>query len=198
MNSYRLGLLFDLILLLVLCILPPSDQSPKPTVWDEIAGPYVFSISEWEFGNFFDKWGYSLEQFFIPRKLSEQEGVKRVEEYLSLAQNASSLEDTINRAKSEGVGSEADLKSLEAQLSQLKRQRDRLEDQVEAIIEGQISSILTDEGLAKSIDLIGKVKLLFPPVDFEFEEEPNVLIVSPRDKIAVSYTHLTLPTKRIV
>jgi hypothetical protein len=193
MNSYRLGLLLDLILVLCLCILPPSDQAPKPTVWDEIAGPYVFSISEWEFGNFFDKWGYSLEQFFIPGKLSEQENVKRVENYLSLAQSASSLEDTINRAKAEGNSSEADIKALEAQLAQLKRQRDSLEDQVEAIIDGQISSILTDAGLAKSIHLVGKVNVLFPPVDFEFEREPNVLIVSPRDKIELTKTILLKP-----
>lgn len=193
MNSYRLGLLIDLIIVLVLCILPPSDQSPKPTVWDEIAGPYVFSISEWEFGNFFDKWGYSFEQFFIPKKLSEQESVQRVEDYLSLAQSASSLQDTINRDKAEGNTSEADLKSLEAQLAQLTRQRDSLRDQVEAIVEGQISSVLTDAGLSKTIDFIGKFNLLFPPVDFEFQEEPNVLIVSPRDKIELTKTILLSP-----
>jgi hypothetical protein len=193
MNSYRLGLLLDLILLLVLCILPPSDQAPKPTVWDEIAGPYVFSISAWEFGNFFDKWGYSLEQFFIPGKLTQQESVQRVEDYLSLAQSASSLEDTINRDKAEGNNSQADLKSLEAQLAQLKRQEHNLQDQVEAIVEGQISSVLTDEGLAKSIDFIGKINFLFPPVDFEFEQEPNVLIVSPRDKIELTKTFLLIP-----
>ena len=193
MNSYRLGLLLDLILVLLLCILPPSDQSPKPTVWDEIAGPYVFSISEWELGNFFDKWGYSLEQFFIPRKLSEQESVKRVEDYLSLAQNASSLQDTINRDKAEGNVSQTDLKSLEAQLAQVTKQRGSLQDQVEAIVEGQISSVLTDAGLAKTIDFIGKVNILFPPVDFEFQQEPNVLIVSPRDKIELATTILLSP-----
>jgi flagellar biosynthesis chaperone FliJ len=193
MNSYRLGLLLDLILVLCLCVLPPSDQAPKPTVWDEIAGPYVFSITEWELGNFLDKWGYSFEQFFIPGKLSEQESVKRVEDYLSLAQNASSMEDTVNRYKAEGNTSEADLKSLETQLAQLKRQRNSLEDQVEAIIEGQISSILTDAGLAKSIKLVGRANLLFPPVDFEFEEEPNVLIISPRDKIELTKTILLRP-----
>ena len=193
MNSYRLGLLFDLILILLLCILPASDQAPKPTVWDEIAGPYVFSISGWEFGNFFNKWGYSLEQFFIPGKLTQQESVERVEDYLSLAQNASSLEDTINRDKAEGDTSPADLKSLEAQLAQLKSQEHSLQDQVEAIVEGQISSILTDQGLAKTIDFIGKVNFLFPPVDFEFEQEPYVLIISPRDKIELTKTVLLVP-----
>jgi len=193
MNSYRLGLLFDLILILLLCILPPSDQAPKPTVWDEIAGPYVSSISAWEFGNFFDKWGYSLEQFFIPGKLTQQESVQRVEDYLSLSQSASSLQDTINRDKAEGNSSKADLKSLEAQLAQLTRQRNSLQDQVEAIVEGQISSILTDQRVAKTIDFIGKINVLFPPVDFKFEQEPNVLIVSPRDKIELTKTFLLIP-----
>jgi hypothetical protein len=193
MNSYRLGLLFDLIIVLCLCILPPSDQAPKPTVWDEIAGRYVFSISEWELGNFFDKWGYSFEQFFIPGKLTKQESVQRVEDYLSLAQNASSLEDTINRVKAEGNVSQTDLKSLEAQLAQVTKQRGSLQDQVEAIVEGQISAVLTDAGLAKTIDFIGKVNILFPPVDFEFQQEPNVLIVSPRDKIELATTILLSP-----
>jgi hypothetical protein len=193
MNSYRLGLIFDLLLVVLLCILPYSDEAPKPAAWDEIAGPYVFSISGWELGNFFDKWGYSLEQFFIPRKLSEQESVKRVEDYLSRAQDASSLEDIINRAKAEGNSSEVEIKSLEAQLAQLTRQRDSLREQVEAIIEGQVSSVLTDEGLPKTIDFIGKVKLLIPPVDFELQEEPNLLIVSPRDKIELTKSILLRP-----
>jgi hypothetical protein len=193
MNRYTLGLLFDLILLLVLCILPPSDQAPKPTVWDEIAGPYVFSISEWELGNFFNKWGYSLEQFFIPGKLSEQESVKRVEDYLSLAQSASSLQDTINRDKAEGNSSQVAIESLEAQLAQITGQMHSLQDQVEAIVEGQISSVLTDAGLSKTIDFIGRVNILFPPVDFQFQEEPNVLIVSPRDKIELTKTILLSP-----
>jgi len=193
MNSYRLWLLLDLILVLFFCILPPSDQAPKPTVWDEITGRYVFSISEWEFGNFFNKWGYILEQFFIPGKLTEQESVQRVEDYLSLAQNAASLQDTINRHKAEGNTSVADLKSLEAQLAQLKRQERSLRDQVEAIVEGQISAVLTDQGLSKTIDFIGRFNFLFPPVDFEFQQEPYVLIISPRDRIELTKTVLLIP-----
>jgi hypothetical protein len=194
MNRYTLGLLLDLILVVFLCcILPPSDQAPKPTVWDEIAGPYTFSIPEWELGNFFNKWGYSLEQFFIPKKLSEQESVKQVETYLSLGQSASSLQDTINRDKAEGNSSQADLKSLEAQLAQVTRQMHSIQDQVESIIEGQISAVLTDQGLAKSIDFIGRFNILFPPVDFQFQQEPNVLIISPRDKIKLTKTILLSP-----
>lgn len=193
MNSYRIGLLIELILVLCLCVLPPSGQAPKPTVWDEIAGRYVFSITEWELGNFFNKWGYSLEQFFIPQKIPQQESVQRVEDYLSLAQNASSLQDTINRDKAEDNSSQADIESLEAQLAQLTKQMHSLQDQVEAIVEGQISSVLSDEGLDKTINLAGGINILFPPVDFQFQEEPNVLIVSPRDKIELTKTILLSP-----
>jgi hypothetical protein len=193
MNRYTLGLLFDLILVLVLCILPLSDQAPKPTAWDKIAGPYTFSIYEWELGNFLNKWGYSLEQFFIPKKLSEQENVKQVETYLSLAQSASSLQDAINRDEAEGNSSEADIKSLESQMAQLTGQMHSLQDQVEAIIEGQISNVLTDEGLANTINLGGRINILWPPVDFQFQEEPNVLIISPRDKIELTKTILLRP-----
>jgi len=192
-NSYRIGLLIELILVLCLCVLPPSGQAPKPTVWDEIAGRYVFSITEWELGNFFNKWGYSLEQFFIPQKIPQQESVQRVEDYLSLAQNASSLQDTINRDKAEDNSSQADIESLEAQLAQLTKQMHILQDQVEAIVEGQISSVLSDEGLDKTINLAGGINILFPPVDFQFQEEPNVLIVSPRDKIELTKTILLSP-----
>jgi len=192
-NSYRIGLLIELILVLCLCVLPPSGQAPKPTVWDEIAGRYVFSITEWELGNFFNKWGYSLEQFFIPQKIPQQESVQRVEDYLSLAQNASSLQDTINRDKAEDNSSQADIESLEAQLAQLTKQMHSLQDQVEAIVEGQISSVLSDEGLDKTINLAGGINILFPPVDFQFQEEPNVLIVSPRDKIELTKTILLSP-----
>ena len=194
MNSYRLGLLFDLILVIILfCILPPSDQAPKPTVWDEITGRYVFSISEWELGHFFDKWGYSFEQFFIPGKLTQQESLQGVKDYLSIAQNAVSLQNTINRYKAEGNVSEADIKSLEAQLADLKRQEHSLQGKVESIVEGQISAVLEEAGLAKSIDFIGKVHILFPPVDFEFQQEPDVLIISPRDKIELTRTILLSP-----
>ncbi len=193
MNKYTLGLLIDLILVLCFCILPPSDQAPKLTAWDRIAGPYTFSIPEWELSNFFDKWGYSLEQFFIPKKLSEQESVKQVETYLSLGQSASSLQDTINRDKAEGNSSQADIESLEAQEAQLTNQMHSLQDQVESIIESQVSAVLTDQGLAKSIDFIGRFNILFPPVDFQFQQEPNVLIISPRDKIELTKTILLRP-----
>jgi DNA replication initiation complex subunit (GINS family) len=74
--------------------------------------------------------------------------VQQVKDYLSLARSASSLQDTINRDKAEGNTPQADIESMQAQLARLTKQMHSLQDQVEAIIERRISSILTDAGLA--------------------------------------------------
>jgi hypothetical protein len=56
----------------------------------------------------------------------------------------------------------------------------RLENQVEAIIEGRIDAVLEDLDISARIDLPGSV---FPPVDVELASSPRVLVTSPRDHI---------------
>jgi len=190
MRKFIPRLILDLIILLLLCIVLRSDQPPRLSVWDEIALPYSFSITGWEFSNFFNKWEYRLEQFYYPSRLSDEGRIKLVEEYLSLAREASLLEDIVNSKKAEGISSKEEIESLEAQLVQLKGERDGLEHQVQEIIEGQISKILADENVAKTIRIVGEVEILFPPVDFEFEDQPYLLIISPRQEIEITQTIL--------
>jgi len=186
-------IILDLIILLLLCILLRSDQPPVLSAWDKIALPYTFSITGWEFNNFFNKWEYRLQQLYYPDRLSDEGKINLVNQYLSLAQEASSLQDIVNRKKAEGVSSEGEIKALEAQLAELVRERNGLEDRVEEIIEGQISKILADENIAKTIGIVGEVEFLFPPVDFEFEDAPYVLIISPRQTIEITETILLRP-----
>ena len=190
MRKFIPRLILDLIILLLLCIVLRSDQPPVLSTWDKIALPYTFSITGWEFSNFFNKWEYRLEQFYYPSRLSDEGRIKLVEEYLSLAREASLLEDIVNSKKAEGISSKEEIESLEAQLVQLKGERDGLEHQVQEIIEGQISKILADENVAKTIRIVGEVEILFPPVDFEFEDQPYVLIISPRQEIELTQTIL--------
>jgi predicted nucleic acid-binding Zn-ribbon protein len=165
----------------------------KQSEWDRIASPYSFNIIRWEFENLFDKWEYKLREVFDKSELSEAESVQLVRDYLSLAQEITSLEARINREKAEGLASEKEIADWEAELAALKTERDRQEGQVEEIIEGQISGVLADEGLSTTLKLGGEVELLFPPVDFEFEERPNLLIVSTRHKIEFVDTVLLRP-----
>ncbi len=186
-------IILDLIILLLLCVLLRSDQPPVLSAWDKIALPYTFSITGWEFNNFFNKWEYRLQQLYNPVRLSDEGKINLVNQYLSLAQEASSLQDIVNRKKSEGVSSEGEIRALEAQLAELVRERNGLEARVEEIIEGQVSKILADENIAKTIGIVGGVEFLFPPVDFEFEDAPYVLIVSPRQTIEITETILLRP-----
>jgi hypothetical protein len=59
-------------------------------------------------------------------------------------------------------------------------ERRRIENTVEATIEGRIDAVLDDLGVSARISLPGSV---FPPVDIELAGSPRVLVVSPRARI---------------
>ena len=70
-----------------------------------------------------------------------------------------------------------------------------LEDEVEYVLEGQITRALAEAGLA--VRPLPGVELVLPPVDFELDSLPYLLVVSPRERIELADTvvlrqHLTL------
>jgi hypothetical protein len=64
---------------------------------------------------------------------------------------------------------------------------------VEDIIEGRVTSVLEDQGLALEPPLFTNLGLIFPPVDFELDSPPRVLAVSPRDRIDLADSYLLTP-----
>ncbi len=58
-----------------------------------------------------------------------------------------------------------------------------LEDRAEYILARQIRGLLIEEGITNPLDTWLPVKMVFPPVNFEFETPPNLLVVSPRNEI---------------
>jgi len=179
-----------LALVVVVSSVMGSDLLMKKSVWDDIAGTHSLNIVQWEFENLFDKWAFRADQIFRPDRLSEIEKSQAVHDYLSLAQEIESFEVIITREKTEYTTSTKDIESMEKRLSSLKKERSQLEPQVEEIIEAQISAILADECLSVTLDLGEKAEIIFPPLDFEFEQRPNLLIVSARDKIETIDTSL--------
>ena len=158
--------------------------------WDRIASAYSFDIIKWEFENIFDKWAYRLEQINYNDGLSESDEARLVNQYLSLTQQIHSLSVEIESELIKGLEVSYDVSIREEQLEDLKMERDTLESQVEEIIEKQISAVLSSEGLSWTLKLGIEVEIILPPVDFAFEERPNVLIVSPRDRIEIEDTTL--------
>jgi hypothetical protein len=65
-----------------------------------------------------------------------------------------------------------------------------IENDVEDVIEGRVTAVLKDEGLALEPPLFNDLGLVFPPVDFELDATPHVLAVSPRERIELRDSYL--------
>jgi len=115
-----------------------------------------FNVVAWEIRNIPGKWLYLTGEFFAGGMSKEQEDEK-LARYLALSSSA----------VAEGSVDE----------------RDALENEAEAIIEGRLTEVLEDAGLESSFPLLADVQWVFPPVDVEFDEPPRSLTVSPRVRI---------------
>lgn len=69
---------------------------------------------------------------------------------------------------------------MEEELAVLRRQQATWQPLVEAVLEEQVTTILTDEGFAP-------VGALLPPVRFQSTQMPLYLVVSPRDEIVTKH-----------
>ncbi len=78
---------------------------------------------------------------------------------------------------------------MSADLAEKQKQRDGLENEVEATIEGRLTAVIKQEGLTRNFG----VELVWPPVDFEFADAPRTLAISPRDQIKLTGTSLLRP-----
>ena len=67
------------------------------------------------------------------------------------------------------------------------------ENEVEDVIEGRVTAVLEDEGLALEPPLFSDLGLVFPPVDFELDASPRVLAISPRERIELRDSYLLTP-----
>jgi hypothetical protein len=80
----------------------------------------------------------------------------------------------------------ADVAMLKAYFQAPAAARPGLRREAETAIQRLITEELRAEGLAAPSPLAGGGLALFPPLSFTFTEPPRVLIVSPRERIAVS------------
>ncbi len=75
---------------------------------------------------------------------------------------------------------------LEAELAQLRSQQDSRRPAVERILQSQVADTLRANGLLVAGHL-------WPPVLFHFSESPDVLIVSPRNRIVLEHSAYVQP-----
>ena len=172
-----------------LLIFVASSPSPEDEIGG-IIGSRGYDLISWEVNNFLDKWFHEAANLFGGGDRSKAEELSVVEEYFSLSRTIASAEQGISRAVAKGEGN---LEALLSDQEELERKRNALRDDVEEIIEEQVSAVLSGQGLSWKLPIIDTDGYLFPPVDFRFDDSPRLLVVSPRNKIKLLETTLLKP-----
>lgn len=186
-----------LLLLVLVFVLPTIFLASGPENIDPLGraiGGRGYSLVSWELRHFLDKWTHEFTSLFGFGDGSDEERLADVQEYFRLNAEIAAIDGEIERAVSTDQG---DLSLSVAHRQELDRQRDRLQTDVEKTIEGQISRVLSEQGLSWKLPFGGADGYLFPPVDFRFDDSPRVLAVSPRERIELTATRLLEPGIRL-
>jgi hypothetical protein len=122
-----------------------------------------FDAVNWELRHFPEKWLFKLGDIFRDHHHGNDEDV--LERYFNLT-NEMRVEDPES-----------------AEYASMEEERAFLENAVENTIEGRVTAVLEDEGLTLEAPLFTDIGMVWPPVDFEFDAPPRVLVTSPRDRI---------------
>ena len=152
------------------------DASGPSGPLETTADRHSFSLFRWEVRHFPEKWLYKAGDFLRGHDNGGDEDV--LKRYFALTGEMSKLERN-------------DSNSVE--LADREAERAKLENAVEDVIEGRVTWILEEQGLAMEPPLFTDMDIVFPPVDFEFDQPPRVLVTSPRDKIQLTHDYLLRP-----
>jgi hypothetical protein len=177
-RSLRLAL--PLILLFTtLCSFACRDSVNLDQRLGQIAGPYRFSSFRW-----------SLSQLLrgdepLPEsgawRPSDPSAAELVLRYFSLIDRMRYVKAQINFL-SDDDPSDA-LPQAEQELKELQQSRLALRDTVELIIARQIRETLDGQEIYHPAYRLVPLGFGFPPVNFELDQLPHLLIISPRDRI---------------
>ena len=139
-----------------------------------------YNLAAWEVRHFPDKWLYLVGN--IGDDSSREEENADVMRFLQLQRDIDVLEAELARQSAIDASSDK-AHATSRQLQEARSERDRMDNRVQAILEGRITSIASGLDIETTLPLFSRVHWLFPPVDFEFEDPPHVLVISPRDRI---------------
>jgi len=177
---------FSLLAAVLVFILLIQDPSPHPARISAVTRPYAFDLVAWQARGLLGEVRPLLSIVIGNGVLDDANSpneLAKVERYFAAADEEAWLSSKVR-----WEAAQQDHQSLPQdaqQLSALVEERASLRTQVEAVLEKQISGVLAHAGLAAKPFFAPTKIVVFPPVSFRFEQLPRVLIVSPRDRIAV-------------
>jgi len=135
-----------------------------------------FDLAAWEVDAIAGKLGDALRN--PATGLAEEQATQMVREWLQLAQRAGQLAGQIERTYADPavVDGEMATAAQRAELAAIREQLAAQSSTVETILEQQLTAIVQAEGLTTA-------GLVWPPARMRFSEPPQLLVVSPRDRI---------------
>jgi hypothetical protein len=139
---------------------------------------HVFSLAGWEIR--------TITSDVVPSlwKRGATGDVTTVVEYFANVDQARALQSRLDEDSS---GAPSDQAGTMAELARLRDRRQSLASEVQRVIERQIADAARGQGIYSPFN----VRISFPPVDFKLARPPNLLVVSPRDRIeSISETML--------
>ena len=139
-----------------------------------------FNLGVWELRHFPNRWLYDIGHVGGDGSSDAQNA--DIQRYLRLQQQVDALTGELSQESATNASPEA-IKATTQQLQQARGERASIQVRVQSILEGRISAVASGLGLETTLPLFSRVHWLFPPVDFEFEDPPYVLVISPRDRI---------------
>jgi hypothetical protein len=145
---------------------------------------YSWDLVGWEIGALSEK---AMAAFSKPAEaVSAADAPAFVRDYLQRAARIGEIEGELSQRASHAASEPASPPSadLVAEVGELRGQQERVRQQVEAVIEQQVSSVLSD------LEFRGMVTEVWPPVSFTFVEPPKKLVVSRRDRIETIYSQM--------
>lgn len=141
-----------------------------------IVRDHLFDYVTWEINALAIKAGQTL--YGLHPFMTEADRSQFVRDYMTDLTQAQRLEAQVN-----AIFSNPDISEPLAESAEVRARRDALradlaarQPTAEAILEGQVASVLLDQGFG----IFGQ---LLPPISMHFTQVPNLLIVSPRDEI---------------
>ena len=182
--AFRRALLLLFLALLTMVI---GHAEFRPTELEMAMAPHRYSIVDWELGHLSHKWTHSLSLLLHwQHKLTRADRAEMVKEFFDLGLAQRRLEAQLGRAATGVRGSNGSgamspplpgANYLRVAIAENMARREELLPHVEHTVEETLARVVREQGLDHR--QLG----VFPPVDTTFGSPPNVLVLSPRDRI---------------
>ncbi len=150
-----------------------SDR-PLDARVDSIVRSHAFSVIGWEVGALWQ----DARQFFSRNDKQDDDEIGLVVDYFTRARGIRALNSEI--AALDNGGGDTALPPLRDELDGLLEKQDALIDTIERILNKQRGDVLAGQGIYNPFT---DLEFSFPPVNFILAELPDLLVISPRDRI---------------